>query len=74
MSVTYPPLAAMVNYTQNRHAALKQVAATGRGSLDMTKPLPLRPKAYQALITFLGECRKQGGGQAGPPSQDYLGR
>jgi hypothetical protein len=73
MKVTYPQLAAMVSYTQSRQSALKQAAATARGSLDMSKPLPLQPKAYLALITFLRECRKQHTDDPKSVSQDYLG-
>ncbi|DBB07277.1 TPA: hypothetical protein ACH3X3_008782 [Trebouxia sp. C0006] len=73
MKVIYPQLGAMVSYTQSRQAALKQAAATGRGSLDMSKPLPLQPKAYLALITFLRECRKQHTDDPKSVSQDYLG-
>ncbi len=73
LKVTYPELGAMVSYTQSRQAALKQAAATGRGSLDMSKPLPLQPKAYLALITFLRECRKQHTADPKSVSQDYLG-
>ena len=73
MKVTYPQLGAMVSYTQSRQAALKQAAATARGSLDMSKPLPLQPKAYLALITFLRECRKQHTDDRTSVSQDYLG-
>lgn len=73
IKVMYPQLAAMVSYIQDRHSALKQAAATGRGSLDMTKPLPLQPKAYLALISFLRECRKQNRNDSRSPSQSYLG-
>ena len=73
IKVTYPQLAAMVSYIQDRHSALKQAAATGRGSLEMTKPLPLQPKAYLALISFLRECRKQNRNDSKSPSQSYLG-
>ena len=73
MKVTYPQLRAMVSYTQSRQTALKQAAATGRGSLDMSKPLPLQPGAYLALITFLRECRKQHTDDPKSVSQDYLG-
>ena len=71
--VTYPQLGTVVSYTQNRHSALKQAAATGRGSLDMTKPLPLQPKAYLALISFLRQCWRQQRDQPDALSQDYLG-
>ena len=74
VKVTYPQLAWLVTYVQNRHPVLKQVAATGRGSLDMSKPLPLQPKAYLALISFLRECRKQQPDQSDSPSQAYLGK
>ena len=73
VKVTYPQLAWLVTYVQNRHPVLKQVAATSRGSLDMSKPLPLQPKAYLALISFLRECRKQQPDQSDAPSQAYLG-
>ena len=73
IKITYPQLGVMVSYTQSRQAALKQAAATGRGSLDMSKPLPLQPKAYLALITFLRECRKQHTHDPKSVSQDYLG-
>ena len=73
IEVTYPSLAAMVAYIQSRHTVLKQVASTARGSLDMTKPLPLPHKAYLALITFLRQCRSKQAEQAEAPQQDYLG-
>ena len=73
VQVTYPSLEAMVAYIQSRHAALKQVASTARGSLDMTKPLPLSHKAYLALITFLRQCRSKQKTLPDSPPQDYLG-
>lgn len=72
MKVTYPQLAAMVSYTQSRQPALQQAAATARGSLDKSKPLPLPPKAYLALIAFLRECRQQHTDDPQSVSQDYL--
>ena len=51
----------MVRYVQSRHAALRSVAALGRGTLDMAQPLPLQGKAYLALISFLRDCSKQQG-------------
>ena len=73
VQVTYPSLEAMVAYIQSRHAALKQVASTARGTLDMTKPLPLSQKAYLALITFLRQCRSKQKTLPEEPPQDYLG-
>jgi hypothetical protein len=73
IKITYPQLGVMVSYTQSRQPALKQAAATARGSLDMSKPLPLQPKAYLALITFLRECRQQHTHDPKSVSQDYLG-
>ncbi|KAL3147888.1 hypothetical protein ABBQ32_002606 [Trebouxia sp. C0010 RCD-2024] len=73
VQVTYPPLAAMVAYIQSRHAALKQAANSPRGSMDMTKQLPLAPKAYLALIAFLRECRSKQEAQPDAPPQEYLG-
>lgn len=73
VQVTYPSLQAMVAYIQSRHAALKQVASSARGSLDMTKPLPLSHKAYLALITFLRQCRSKQKTLPDSPPQDYLG-
>ena len=63
----------MVAYVQARHAALRNAAATARGSLDMTKPLPLAFKAYLALIKFLQQCRLHEPDAAKALSQDYLG-
>lgn len=74
VQVTYPTSAAMVAYVQNRHPALKQVASTARGSLDMTKPLPIPHKAYLALITFLRQCRSKQQERNDVPSQNYLGK
>lgn len=74
VQVTYPPLAAMVAYIQSRHAALKQAANSPRGSMDMTKQLPLAPKAYLALIAFLRECRSKQEAQPDAPPQEYLGK
>lgn len=71
--MTYPSLEAMVVYIQGRHPAVKQVASTARGSLDMTKPLPLSQKAYLALITFLRKCRGMQKSLPDSPLQDYLG-
>ena len=71
--MTYPSLEAMVAYAQSRHAALKQVASTARGTLDMTKPLPLSHKAYLALINFLRQCRSKQKALPDSPPQDYLG-
>ena len=73
VQVTYPSLADMAAYIQSRHAPLKQAASTARGSLDMTKPLPLSHKAYLALITFLRQCRSKQKTQPDSPPQDYLG-
>lgn len=39
----------------------------------MTKPLPLAPKAYLALISFLRECRSKQEAQPDAPPQEYLG-
>ena len=74
--VTYADLEDMVRYVQSRHAALRSVAALGRGVLDMAQPLPLQGKAYLALISFLRDCSKQqgkGSSQAAP-DQGFLGK
>ena len=63
----------MVSYVQSRHPPLRQVAQMGRGTLDMAQPLPLQPKAYLALISFLRKCRQQKSQPPEAPNQDYLG-
>ena len=73
-TAVHPELTDMVAYVQARHAAIRQAASTARGTLDMTKPLPLTPKAYLALIKFLRQCRQRSAETSTQLSQDYLGR